>query len=313
MPGRSTSTSATRCSSRRSARSSSRATRSSTSAGPRSTACCSSVLHTRTIVNPLAGVKVSGQAGEGRYAGCAVRDRRSAERIAGVPDAQVSVVRYKRSLNQDSYLGGFYVGREQGEAFNRVAGADGTIRFSQSTAVGIPRVRLVHGALAPTDEGRPRGRRRPDDGHPPGHVLLRRAATCRRDSRRRQRVPDAQRRVPGDRLAASTSSTPRRRPCGASQSRADEPADAGTRSPGSGRRTTRRAPASSLPAPRRHGWLPPLDRDLRRRGVRHVRVHAISASSQFRKELRAAGRRSTTATPSTTRRTRSAAGPPPRR
>ncbi len=104
--------------------------------GPAQYGVLLSVLHTRTIVNPLAGVKVSGKlARADTLASMYAIDEAPAD--AGVPDAQVSVVRYKRSLNQDSYLGGFYVGREQGEAFNRVGGADGTIRFSQSTAAGF--------------------------------------------------------------------------------------------------------------------------------------------------------------------------------
>jgi hypothetical protein len=104
--------------------------------GPSQSGVLLSLLHTRTIVDPRAGVKVSGKLAKAdTLASLYAIDE--APEGAGVPDAQVSVARYKRSLNQDSYLGGFYVGREQGAAFNRVGGADGTIRLSPSTAVGF--------------------------------------------------------------------------------------------------------------------------------------------------------------------------------
>ena len=94
------------------------------------------VLHTRTIVNPLAGMKLSGKlARADTLASLYAIDETPVE--GGGSRGQVSVARYKRALNQDSYLGGFYVGREQGAAFNRVGGADGSIRLSPSTAVGF--------------------------------------------------------------------------------------------------------------------------------------------------------------------------------
>ena len=104
--------------------------------GPAQYGVLASVLHTRTIVDPLAGVKVSGKvAASDTVAALYAIDRSGAN--ADTPDGQVSVLRYKRAMNQDSYLGGFYVGREQGTAYNRVAGGDGAIRLSPSTAVGF--------------------------------------------------------------------------------------------------------------------------------------------------------------------------------
>jgi len=104
--------------------------------GPSQNGVLLSVLHTRTIVDPQAGVKLSGKLAKAdTLASMYAIDE--APEGAGVPDAQVSVARYKRSLNQDSYLGAFYVGREQGAAFNRVGGGDGTIRLSPSTSLGF--------------------------------------------------------------------------------------------------------------------------------------------------------------------------------
>jgi hypothetical protein len=105
-------------------------------AGPTQNGVLLSVLHTRTIVNPLAGAKVSGKlARADTVAGLYAVDEVPGD--AALPDAQVSVGRYKRALSQDGYLGAFYVGREQGAVFNRVAGGDGSIRLSKSTAVGF--------------------------------------------------------------------------------------------------------------------------------------------------------------------------------
>jgi len=104
--------------------------------GPAQAGVLQAVLHTRTIVNPLAGAKLTGKLAKPDT----LATLYSIDEMPGEdprPDAQVSVLRYKRALNQDSYLGGFYVGREQGVAFNRVGGADGTIRLSPSTAIGF--------------------------------------------------------------------------------------------------------------------------------------------------------------------------------
>lgn len=45
-------------------------------------------------------------------------------------DAFVSILRYRRALKGDSFLGGFYTGREHDGSFNRVAGADGRLRLT---------------------------------------------------------------------------------------------------------------------------------------------------------------------------------------
>ena len=112
--------------------------------GPSQTGPLQAVVHTRTIVDPLAGVKVSGKV--------ARRDTLSvlysADELAQDPAnpalegadrqlAHVSILRYKRSLNQDAYLGAFVTDREQGGSFNRVAGADGALRLTQSAALGF--------------------------------------------------------------------------------------------------------------------------------------------------------------------------------
>jgi len=107
--------------------------------GPSQTGPLESVIHTRNIVNPRAGVKLSGKLARADTVAALYAPDELTEGLEGPTTgyAHVSVLRYKRSLNQDSFLGGFYVGRERGDAFNRVAGADGTLRLNQSDAIGF--------------------------------------------------------------------------------------------------------------------------------------------------------------------------------
>jgi hypothetical protein len=109
--------------------------------GPSQTGPLEFVVHTRNIVNPLAGVKLSGKLARADTVTVlyAPDEGPVGPSPEGAPDGYThfEVVRYKRSLNQDSYLGGFYVGREHDDTFNRVAGADGTVRLSQSDALGF--------------------------------------------------------------------------------------------------------------------------------------------------------------------------------
>jgi hypothetical protein len=91
-----------------------------------------SIVHTRNIVNPLTGIKLSGKLGDKNTIA-------SLYAIDELPEgsderyAHFSIFRYKRALNQDSYLGGFYTGRERENGYNRVYGSDGILRVSQSS------------------------------------------------------------------------------------------------------------------------------------------------------------------------------------
>ncbi len=99
-----------------------------------------SVVHTRTIANPIVGARLTGKmAAADSIAAIYAVDEQPDEAVeAGSPEyAQVAVVRYKRSLEGDSYVGGFYTGREEGGAFNRVFGGDGALRVTQASALGF--------------------------------------------------------------------------------------------------------------------------------------------------------------------------------
>jgi hypothetical protein len=54
---------------------------------------------------------------------------------AGEDFANFSIVRYKRALTKDSFLGGFYTGRFQGPKFNAVIGTDGQVRLTRASTL----------------------------------------------------------------------------------------------------------------------------------------------------------------------------------
>jgi hypothetical protein len=100
------------------------------------------IVYSRTIVDPLTGLRLTGKTGgkENTLASILVLDRipesdRDAEgKYAGYP-----ILRYKRSLSNDSYVGGIFAGRfgaDNWNIFNRrsnmVFGADEQYRVSES-------------------------------------------------------------------------------------------------------------------------------------------------------------------------------------
>jgi len=99
-----------------------------------------SIVHTRTIADPVIGARLTGKISRADSVTSiyAVDERPESAVEAGGPEhAQVAVLRYKHALRGDSYLGGFYTGREEGEAFNRVYGADGSLRVTKAGALGF--------------------------------------------------------------------------------------------------------------------------------------------------------------------------------
>ena len=94
-----------------------------------------SVVHTRMIANPLVGAKLSGKISEnGTMASIYSLDE--------LPEnnddkyAHFSILRYKHALNEDSYVGGIYTGRELKNHYNRVFGVDGQSRITESSMLG---------------------------------------------------------------------------------------------------------------------------------------------------------------------------------
>ena len=94
-------------------------------------------VYTRTIVNPLAGIKLSGKTSRnGSLAAIlAVDDLTDGRPLNYGKHAVVPIIRYKQTLQDDSYLGGIYAGREWGATYNRVGGFDGLLRLTPSSSV----------------------------------------------------------------------------------------------------------------------------------------------------------------------------------
>jgi hypothetical protein len=93
------------------------------------------VVHTRTIIDPLVGLKLNGRIGKKNTVA-------SIYALDDLPDtetdnrAHFGIFRYKRALAQDGFLGFFYTGRERTSGYNRVLGVDGQIRLTQSSLFG---------------------------------------------------------------------------------------------------------------------------------------------------------------------------------
>ena len=89
-----------------------------------------SAVHTRQIVDPLLGIKLSGKLGRKDTLASIFALDEAADQSGS--DAGFYLLRYKRALRDDGYLGLFYTGREQGSDFNRLSGIDGQIRLSKA-------------------------------------------------------------------------------------------------------------------------------------------------------------------------------------
>jgi hypothetical protein len=95
------------------------------------------IYYSRTIADPELGTKVTGKIGKENTIAAVYAldnvlesDRPSLGRYVSVP-----VLRYKRTLGNNSYVGLLYAGRELEHTNNRVAGYDEQIRLSESSVI----------------------------------------------------------------------------------------------------------------------------------------------------------------------------------
>lgn len=92
------------------------------------------VVHTRRIVDPTFGFKLSGKMGrKNTLVALYAKDNLRDDPVDEHPD--FTIVRYKYALKDDSYIGGFYTAKDYGQGFNRVAGSDGRIRLTNTSMV----------------------------------------------------------------------------------------------------------------------------------------------------------------------------------
>ncbi len=87
------------------------------------------VVHTRNIADPQIGIKVTGKIGwRNSIAAIYAIDENPDPEIE--KNAGFSIFRFRHALKNDTYIGGFYTGRDFNGTSNRVAGADGRFRVS---------------------------------------------------------------------------------------------------------------------------------------------------------------------------------------
>jgi hypothetical protein len=87
------------------------------------------VVYTRTIINPIFGFKATGKLGpKNTIAAIYAHDDLPGDPVDRYPD--FGIVRFRHSLKDDSFIGGFYTSRFQGSGFNQVAGSDGRFRLN---------------------------------------------------------------------------------------------------------------------------------------------------------------------------------------
>lgn len=93
------------------------------------------LMHTRTIVDPRLGVKLTGKVAPKDTLALLHAEDTAPPPDPGQPAAEdptTRALRYKHALWDDGYLGLFYTGRDQGLHRNRVGGPDGQLRLSPS-------------------------------------------------------------------------------------------------------------------------------------------------------------------------------------
>ncbi len=100
-----------------------------------------SAVHTRNIVDPQVGLKLTGKiARKANIATIFAADEfpvTISPSANGGKSAIFSIVRYRHALSQDSYLGLFFTDREHEGRFNRVVGPDGMVRLNQSSMLSF--------------------------------------------------------------------------------------------------------------------------------------------------------------------------------
>ncbi len=94
------------------------------------------MVYTRRIVDPDYGFRLTGKvAGRDSIAAIYSHDYRPGDETDDNPD--FTILRYRHSLKEDSFIGGFYTGREYSGGFNRVGGLDGRFRLSPTSVASF--------------------------------------------------------------------------------------------------------------------------------------------------------------------------------
>jgi len=92
------------------------------------------VVHTRTIIDPLGGLKLSGKLGKSNAISGIIAADESPDPQAG-HNAYFGILRYKRLLNGENYVGGIYSSRFFQDSYNQVTGIDAKFRLSGTMSI----------------------------------------------------------------------------------------------------------------------------------------------------------------------------------
>ncbi len=91
------------------------------------------VVHTRRIINPVYGFKLSGKISKkDSVLGLFSKDEIMNEDNE-IRNPYYSILRYKHTFKKDSYIGGFYTGKDNKGYFNRIIGSDGQFRINDKS------------------------------------------------------------------------------------------------------------------------------------------------------------------------------------
>ena len=108
-----------------------------------------SVVHTRTIVDPLYGAKLTGKAGKTTIGVLYANDEAPGAvddplDLAFEKSAQTFVGRVRYDLYSESFIGAVFTGREFLDGSSRLAGLDSNFRLGDTSSVGFRALRTDH-------------------------------------------------------------------------------------------------------------------------------------------------------------------------
>lgn len=102
-------------------------------------------VHTRNIVNPQWGIKLTGNIGKAAFGILSAGDELPVETQNNDKNAFFGIARGKYSLGQDNYIGFLYSGREFAGQYNRVLGADMGYRLHKNHKINASYIYSMSG------------------------------------------------------------------------------------------------------------------------------------------------------------------------
>jgi hypothetical protein len=95
------------------------------------------IVHTRTIIDPFLGFKLTGKINRKNSISTIFAIDEPLDPLSENPwesnRSVFGILRFRHVLKKDAYVGGFYTGREMSGGYNRAAGIDGRFRVSNSS------------------------------------------------------------------------------------------------------------------------------------------------------------------------------------